>query len=731
MQGSVARPTGSRRRPRLARAALAGAVGAAALGLAPAAMAASGATLMVNPRTPDIVKASTFTGTFILKNESSPGVKITKLQIDLRDGPALFYDFAFDPVDGTPAGDTNGKGFEFIPPNHFGPGTGSDSGVGAENPRYLVPEGGGFAVLEVEPTNLDPGEELQFAIDIDPTSTQGTTGHPPPHQASVSGAELHGAKVTVSFSDGSTQTTDVGRDPGSNWKGTATLKGGLPGPVAIARPNNAVSPAKVPTVGQSVVVSGPAGAQGVVLVSEGQLIVTGAPNGGFDLDPFEANMAVKFTEVPFTLGQNGAAVVPVTLTDSAPLLDPEQDPVAPFQPKDRGLNYITAYLLNEIGPGPVTQPIVLQHDPNVTVDTDPPAISAISPADGAAGVAADANVTVTFDEAMSSAAVAGALKLVDEAGATVPATVSGSGTGFTLDPAAALAAGKRYTASVAASAADTSGNPLPAARSWSFTVAGIACTGRSCDGVQPPPPPNPNDPWCAVVPERPKSTGNGTAKIRLEASQLLISQRIAQAAVRRANAIEAWLAAGLVENDFCGNAFGREDFGAGVTLADGTSVAASTPADPRPIVVEPGKSGGTAARVQLEAGQLLINQRISQAAVRRVNALAARLEAGLTGGDIRDGAITGAKLKRNLVIAAAPGGPATPASVTRLGGRGGGGGQVSVSVKQLQINQRISQAAVRRVNELVDRLMRGLTGADFRDGTVGAADLAPGLRPGA
>ncbi len=114
-----------------------------------------------------------------------------------------------------------------------------------------------------------------------------------------------------------------------------------------------------------------------------------------------------------------------------------------------------------------------------------------------------------------------------------------------------------------------------------------------------------------------------------------------------------------------------------------------------------------------------------------MNALAARLDAGLTGGDLRDGVLTGAKLKRNLRITAAAPGPAVPASQTRLGPRGSGGGKVSVSVKQLQINQRISQAAVRRVNELVDRLMRGLTGDDFRDGTIGASKLSSTLRGGA
>jgi hypothetical protein len=718
----------------MARAAVAAAVGAVALGLAPSALATPGAILRVNPLNPDIVKASTFSGNFILENQSSNGELITGFKVDLSDGPSLFYDFAFDPKnDDTPAGDTQFKGFEFKGPDAPGAGDKSSAGVGALNDKakYSVPEGGGFAVLEhPQVTGLAPGKKLVFAIDIDPTSVQGTLGTPPPHQASVSGAELHGATVTVTFTGGANLTNDIVRNPandqGADWKGTATLLPGVPGEVALGRAGGAISPASVRTAHQGVVVTGPAGAAGIVLVSEGQLIVAGAPNGGFDLEPFEANMAVRFTEVPFTIGPTGTAVVPVTLTDSPPLLNPEADPVVPFQPKDTGLNYITAYLTNGIGPGPVTDPLVMKLDPNAPVDSDPPAVASLSPEDGATGVATGANVTATFDEAMSPATLAAGFTLADEAGAAVPAAVSGSGTQFTLDPAASLAAGRRYTATIAATAADAAGNPLGAARSWSFTTARETTTNP--DGN--PPPPNPDDPWCAVVPERPKPSGNGNSKIGLEASQLLISQRIAQAAVRRANAIEAWLAEGLVTDDFCGNAFGAADFGAGVTLAAGTSGAASTPAKPRPIVVPRSRGGSGNASVELDVGQLLINQRISQAAVRRVNALAARLEAGLTGGDIRDGAVSGAKLKRNLVIAAALGGAATPASQTQLGGRGGGGGKVTVSVKQLQINQRISQAAVRRVNQLVDRLMRGLTGEDFRDGTIGAADLTPGLRSG-
>jgi hypothetical protein len=82
---------------------------------------------------------------------------------------------------------------------------------------------------------------------------------------------------------------------------------------------------------------------------------------------------------------------------------------------------------------------------------------------------------------------------------------------------------------------------------------------------------------------RPAAAGTG---VRLTAAQLRINQRIAQAAVRRINALTA--------------------------MVDGL---------PAP---KPG-AGDTSARVTLSAEQLRINQRISQAAVRRANALADRV----------------------------------------------------------------------------------------------------------
>jgi hypothetical protein len=53
---------------------------------------------------------------------------------------------------------------------------------------------------------------------------------------------------------------------------------------------------------------------------------------------------------------------------------------------------------------------------------------------------------------------------------------------------------------------------------------------------------------------------------------------------------------------------------------------------------------------------------------------------------------------------------------------------VRVSEGQLLVNQRISQAAVRRVNRLVALVRGGVTGAQFQEGSIGAGALAAELR---
>jgi len=119
-------------------------------------------------------------------------------------------------------------------------------------------------------------------------------------------------------------------------------------------------------------------------------------------------------------------------------------------------------------------------------------------------------------------------------------------------------------------------------------------------------------------------------RIRLTARQMLISQRIGQAAIRRLNAVEAKL-------------------------------------DGKPAPAAP--AARRHARVTLSAKQLRINQRIFQAAVRRGEALEARLD--------KRAARTPTKASHDVV---------------------------RLSVRQMVINQRIAQAAVRTANDLSARV---------------------------
>src|SRR5690606_15299542 len=133
------------------------------------------------------------------------------------------------------------------------------------------------------------------------------------------------------------------------------------------------------------------------------------------------------------------------------------------------------------------------------------------------------------------------------------------------------------------------------------------------------------------------------------------------------------------------------------------------------------QKAGNPGGVTLSARQLLINQRISKAAVRRVNAVQARLNRGLTAGDLRAGTLTPVKLNtgaRMLFASALPAaGPArSPFVPLDIAPKGQGNpGRVTLSKRQLVINQRISQAAVRRVNAVQARLRTGLTGAAIKD----------------
>ena len=105
----------------------------------------------------------------------------------------------------------------------------------------------------------------------------------------------------------------------------------------------------------------------------------------------------------------------------------------------------------------------------VGIDTTAPAVSSVSPANGATGVATSATVTASFSEAMDAAATQSAFSLARSSdGAAVAGSFTWSGNTLTFRPSAPLAQGTGYTARVTTEARDTSGNRLATEKAWTF-----------------------------------------------------------------------------------------------------------------------------------------------------------------------------------------------------------------------------------------------------------------------
>ena len=68
------------------------------------------------------------------------------------------------------------------------------------------------------------------------------------------------------------------------------------------------------------------------------------------------------------------------------------------------------------------------------------------------------------------------------------------------------------------------------------------------------------------------------------------------------------------------------------------------------------------------------------------------------------------------------------ASTDQASAQSAGAAGFTLSTAQLQINQRISQAAVRRTNQLIRIIQRGLTAANFQKNSISAVSLDQALR---
>ena len=233
---------------------------------------------------------------------------------------------------------------------------------------------------------------------------------------------------------------------------------------------------------------------------------------------------------------------------------------------------------------------------------------------------------------------------------------------------------------------------------------------------------------CAAV-RRPggRPVDSSPEPVRLTRQQLLVNQRIGQAAIRRIAAVQERLRDGLQDRDVCGGTISAQSLVATLAPAFGAEVALPVAA-PRPITTAP--PSGDPGDVRLTAQQLRINQRIYQVALLRARALLGRLTR-LTGGDVADGALSRGRLTPGLTAVATGPAPSLPPSSAnpRIPDRPRGG-RVTLSAAQLRINQRIAQATVRVANDAVSQIERGLVNGNFRDRGIGADALGPGVVTG-
>ncbi len=228
---------------------------------------------------------------------------------------------------------------------------------------------------------------------------------------------------------------------------------------------------------------------------------------------------------------------------------------------------------------------------------------------------------------------------------------------------------------------------------------------------------------CAAAPQSPPPATADT--ITLSAAQLRINQRIYSAALRRADALEDWLRAGIATQDLCGGGIGATELGAGVEIVPAPGPRAAPVPTPRALTIRPAADKDD-VRFTLDVDQLQVNQRIASAALRRANALAARLDGGLSGGDVGPGAVSADRIGATIAAIRADATARPAPTRTVIAPAADKSGVVfTLSAAQLRINQRIGQAAIRRLNDVRSRLLDGISGDDLRRATITGANLTP------
>ncbi len=261
------------------------------------------------------VSSTYFEDTFKLANANdASGARITRVVFDLT--TAVTRDLVFDPLG--EAGDTAGKVLT-IDSQTGGDGdvgvASTDTAVVFSSPHSTGPGAppdvtNGYDLMTVDFGDFEGGERLGFSVDVDPNSIKG--GSPEGPHGPVSGADLHGATVTITFSDGSERTNTLSLIQECQTGSAASFAVGLPAAPTV-RVNGSAADQDVSGTSHTVEVTGTAGAEVRVVVLKGSPVTA----GDFDPDPYEFDDSLQWEEFFATLDGAGQASVAITLTNGA------------------------------------------------------------------------------------------------------------------------------------------------------------------------------------------------------------------------------------------------------------------------------------------------------------------------------------------------------------------------------------------------------------------------------
>jgi|GEM_PF-616703 len=255
--------------------------------------------------TGNIDTATTASRSFIILNNSTGGQEIVSVSFDISS--AIVPDVVFDPT-GTAGDDST---VCLIPEASDAASTGYIAPADACVDPFSSPYDLGYRVVTLNFNDFRQSETMIFRVDTDPTSVRGLVAPGPDNAGHISGYELIGSEVTIEFNDGTILTTELWRNASSVTASINNASNTVLATPSIEVVGIATTPTTVGDVSQTIRVTGPAGAQVSLLVSEGDMVDPAA----YDVDAFELNTILNVQEYTDTIGAGGTVDIPITLLD--------------------------------------------------------------------------------------------------------------------------------------------------------------------------------------------------------------------------------------------------------------------------------------------------------------------------------------------------------------------------------------------------------------------------------